>query len=144
MIILEKIKYEGKLYFVSEKNIKDNILFPRIPDNYLIQNGYEDNIHKRVCFCKTIEKCLMALSKNCKDLVFYVYEVDDTTKYQIYKPDISEVPDSIITEELWILSPVKLKLIGKIKCIDSVENDGYIFKYGNKTAKLYDWRYEIY
>ena len=140
---LKKINYNDKLYFVSEKSIKDNILFPRIPDNYFTQNGYEDNINKRVCFCKTIEKCLMALSKNCKDLVFYVYEVDDATKYQVYEPDVSEVPDSIITEELWILSPVKLKFICKVKCTNSVENDGHIFKYGGKTAKLYEWKYEI-
>ena len=141
---LKKINYNDKLYFVSEKNIKDDILLPRIPNNYFTQNGYEDNIHKRVCFCKTIEKCLMALSKNCKDLVFNVYEADDTTKYQVYKPDVSEVPDSIITEELWILSPVKLKFIGKIKCANSVENDGHTFKYGGKTAKLYEWKYEWY
>ena len=60
---MERIKYDDKLYFISIEEINDNILFPRIPDNYFTQNGYEDNIHKRICFCKTIEKCLMALSK---------------------------------------------------------------------------------
>ena len=143
MIILERIKYNDKLYFISMEDINDNVLFPRIPDNYFTRNGYEDNIHKRVCFCKTIEKCLMALSKNCENLVFSVYEIDDATKYQVYKPDISEVPDSAVTEELWILKPVKLKYIGKIKCTKSIENDGHIFKYGDKIAKLYDWKYEM-
>jgi len=82
-------------------------------------------------------------SKNCKDLVFNVYEVDDITKYQVYKPDLSEVPDIAITEELWILTPVKLKFVGKIKCTNSIENDGHIFKYGDNIAKLYDWEYEM-
>lgn len=139
---MKKINYTDKLYFISEEFVKDNILFPRIPNNYFTKYGFEDNAHKRVCFCKTIEKCLMALSKNCKDLIFNVYEVNDITKYQVYKPDVSEVPDSIITEELWILTPVKLKFIGKIKCTNSVENDGHIFKYGDKMAILYDWQYE--
>ena len=139
---MKKIKYNNKLYFISEENIDKNTLFPRIPNNYFTQYGYEDNIHKRVCFCKTIEKCLMALSKNCKNLVFNVYEVDNISDYQVFKPNTIEVPDSKITEELWILTPVKLKFIGKIKCIGSVENDGYIFNYGHKTAKLYAWEYE--
>ncbi|MBR1936992.1 MAG: hypothetical protein IJ842_04780 [Bacilli bacterium] len=139
---MKKINYTDKLYFISEEFVKDNILFPRIPNNYFTKYGFEDNTRKRVCFCKTIEKCLMALSKNCKDLIFNVYEVNDITKYQVYKPDVSEVPDSIITEELWILTPVKLKFIGKIKCTNSVENDGHIFKYGDKMAILYDWQYE--
>ena len=138
---MEKINCCDKLYFISEKNI-DNVLFPRIPDNYFTKNGYEDNVQKRVCFCKTIEKCLMALSKNCENLIFNVYEVDDVNNYEVYKPNINEVPDSIITEELWILTPVKLKLIGKIKCTNSVENDGYAFNYGDNTAKLYEWNYE--
>lgn len=139
---MEKIKYNGKLYFISIKDINNNVLFPKIPTNYFTKYSYEDNIHKRVCFCKTIEKCLMALSRNCKDLIFNVYGVDDINNYQIYKPNTSEVPDSIITEELWILTPVKLKYIGKIKCTSSDSNDGYIFNYGDKTAKLYKWKYE--
>lgn len=139
---MKKIKYDDKLYYISIENISNNTLLPRIPDNYFTKYGYEDNIHKRVCFCKTIEKCLMALSINCKDFVFNVYEVDDINNYQIFKPNTKEVPDSYLTGELWILTPVKLKFIGKIKCIGSNSNDGYIFNYGDKTAKIYDWKYK--
>lgn len=139
---MEKIECYDKLYFISEENINNNILFPKIPNNYFTRNGYEDSINKRVCLCNTIEKCMMALSKNCENLVFNVYEVDDKNNYQVFKPNVTEVPDSSITEELWILTPVKLKFIGKIKCIGPVENEGHIFKYGSKTAKLYDWKYE--
>lgn len=139
---MEKIEYTNKLYFISERKIENNILYPRIPNNYFTENKYEDDKHKRVCLCKNVEKCLTALSKNCKDLLFYVYVVEDTSKYQIYKPNTKEVPDSKITEELWILTPVKIKLIGRIKCNDAKENEEYIFNYDNKTARLYDWDYE--
>ena len=139
---MDKIKYNNKLYFISIDKINNNILYPRIPNNYFTKNAYEDNKQKRICLCKSINKCLMALSKNCKDLIFNVYEVDDINNYQVYRPNIEEVPDSIITEELWIITPVKLKYIGKIRCIDSVDNDGYIFKYSDKIAKVYDWKYE--
>ena len=139
---MRKIECNDKLYFISEKDIKDNILYPRIPDNYFTQHNYEDNKHERICFCKTIDKCLMALSKNCTNIVFNVYEVDNINNYQVYEPNINEVPDCEITKELWILTPVKIKLVGKIKCTEAVENDGYTFSYGDKTAKLYEWKYE--
>lgn len=138
---MDKIQYHGNLYFISDKFINDTIM-PRVPSNYFTQNGFEDSIHERVCFCKTIDKCLMALSKNCKDMVFYVYEVDNVDNYQVYQPNTEEVPDSMITEELWILTPVKVKYIGKIRCIDSVLNDGYLFHYGVESATLYEWKYE--
>ena len=112
---MDKIKYNNKLYFISIDKINNNILYPRIPNNYFTKNAYEDNKQERICLCKNINKCLMALSKNCKDLTFNVYEVDDINKYQVYRPSIEEVPDSIITEELWIITPVKLKYIKPFK-----------------------------
>ena len=112
---MEKVEYNGKLYFISEKQLNSNVLLPKMPNNYFTQNGYEDSKTKRVCFCKSIDKCLMALSKNCKDLVFNVYEVDDTDNYEVFAPSSIDVPDSGVTEELWILTKVKVKYIGKIK-----------------------------
>lgn len=139
---MEKIEYNGMLYFISEKYLNNNIILPRIPNNFFTKNGYENNKIKRVCFCKSIDKCLMVLSKNCKGLVFNVYTVSDISKYDIFKPSIDEVPDSKITEELWVLTKVEVEYVGKIKCIDSFQDDGYEFRYGDKTSRLYEWKYE--
>lgn len=139
---MEKVEYNGKLYFISEKQLNSNVLLPKIPNNYFTQNGYEDSKTKRVCFCKSIDKCLMALSKNCKDLVFNVYEVDDTDNYEVFAPSSIDVPDSGVTEELWILTKVKVKYIGKIKSTKVIPDESYEFSYGTKTARLYDWEYE--
>lgn len=139
---MEKVENNGKLYFISEKQLKSNVLLPKIPNNYFTQNGYEDSKTKRVCFCKSIDKCLMALSKNCKDLVFNVYEVDDTDNYEVFAPSSIDVPDSGVTEELWILTKVKVKYIGKIKSTKVIPDESYEFSYGTKTARLYDWEYE--
>ncbi len=139
---MEKVEYNGKLYFISEKQLNSNVLLPKMPNNYFTQNGYEDSKTKRVCFCKSIDKCLMALSKNCKDLVFNVYEVDDTDNYEVFAPSSIDVPDSGVTEELWILTKVKVKYIGKIKSTKVIPDESYEFSYGTKTARLYDWEYE--
>lgn len=139
---MEKVEYNGKLYFITEKQLNSNVLLPKIPNNYFTQNGYEDSKTKRVCFCKSIDKCLMALSKNCKDLVFNVYEVDDTDNYEVFAPSSIDVPDSGVTEELWILTKVKVDFIGKIKSTKVIPDESYEFSYGTKTARLYDWEYE--
>ena len=55
-----------KLYFLSTTSMDNTILQPRIPDNYLVKNGYEDNKTKRVCFAPSIDKWLMGLYRNLK------------------------------------------------------------------------------
>jgi ribosomal protein S18 acetylase RimI-like enzyme len=133
--------YGGSLYFVSQEELNGKVLAPRIPDNYFTKNNYEDNTIKRVCFAPSIDKCLMGLSQNLKGKEFYVYEPDG--EYEVYKPDKNLVPDSLITGELWILKPVKLKRVNRIKVIDDAGEDGIPFYYGDNKAELYKWNYEI-
>ena len=129
------IKRKG-LYCVSENpNLK--ILNPRIPDNYMTKNGYEDSKTKRVCFAPTIDQCLMGLSQNLKGKELYVYIPDGD--YNLYSPTVKEVPDSDITNEIWIKEPVKVKLVSKIKVIKDKGLDGKKYKYGNHEAELYEW-----
>ena len=106
---------KNNLYFISEKNMDNKVLKPRIPNNYFTKNGYEDNETKRVCFCSSIDKCLMALSINCKNKEFYIHI--PIGNFNIITPTIQQVPDCKITGEKWILNPVNIKCIGKIKVI---------------------------
>ena len=123
-------------YFVSESSdIKSMV--PRIPDNYMTRHGYEDSKTPRVCFAPSINSCLMALSQKCTGMELYVYIPDGN--YEIYHPSVSQVPDVNITGEVWIKSKVRVKKIGKIKVIGDKGLDGHPYRYGNKTAELYDW-----
>lgn len=132
------------IYFISIRSDFDGkTLSPRVPDNYFTKNGYEDNTTKRICFCPTIDQCLTALSKNCTGMEAYVYQPDDISKYDLYRPTINEVPDVKITGEVWITEPVKVKCIGKIHCTGDTGEDGIEYIYGdNKKAKLYKWNWE--
>lgn len=136
------VSHPKKLYFVSEDNFDNKTLQPRIPSNYMTKNGYEDGKTARVCFAPSIDKCLMALSQKCTDMELYIHIPDNISKYEVLKPNISEVPDSKITNEYWICSPVKVKCIGKIKVIGDAGEDGIPYKYGDKTAELYKWNWE--
>lgn len=131
---------EDQLYFLSDKNLNNQTLQPRIPNNYLTKNGYEDNTIKRICFAPSIENCLTALSSNIDEKEFYVHiPIGD---YETYIPTLKEVPDRNITKEIWIEEPVKVKCIGKILAIDN-SKEGITYKYGkDKEATLYTWDYE--
>lgn len=138
---IETRVYPKKLYFISDKDIKE--LTPRVPNNFFTKNGYEDSTTKRICFSTDIDKCLMALSQNVLGKEFNVYSPDDISKYKIFKPTLDQVPDSGITEELWIKENVKLTLIGRIKVTSDDGKDGVKFNYGGKyQAELYGWNYE--
>lgn len=135
--------YKGKLYCISQRNMDGETLVPRIPDNYLTKNGYEDADTPRVCFAPSVDQCLIALSQNNANKSFYVYEPEDQSKIDVYKPNTKAVPDSKITGELWAIQPVKLKRVGQILCTEDAGEDGMKYTYGNgKTAELYRWNYE--
>jgi hypothetical protein len=127
------------IYFLSSSD-SIKTLSPRVPNNFFTKNGYEDAKTKRVCFAPSIDQCLMALSQNLTGKEFYVY--NPARKYNTYKPNIKEVPDSKITGEIWIKEPVELVCIGKIEVIKDKGLPGHKFTYGDNTAELYDWEWK--
>lgn len=129
-----------KVYHLSQSNLDGKTLSPRVPSNYFTKNGYEDGKTARVCFAKSIDMCLRALSQKCTDMELFVHIPDG--KYNIYIPSTKEVPDAKITSEVWIKEPVKLKCIGKIKVIKDKGENGIPYKYGDNTAELYDWEWK--
>lgn len=134
--------YRGHAYFISQQEMSGIVLHPRVPNNFLTRNGYEDSDTPRICFTDDVGKCLTALSQNVKGKKFNVYEPDDISRYEVYKPNTKAVPDSEITGELWITKPVSLKKVGQITVTDDDGQEGKRYKYGNKYAELYGWKYK--
>lgn len=137
------------MFFISEKKLEENILYPRIPINYFTQNGFEDNKIKRISFSPSIDKCLSALGYNCSNTIFYVYKptisYEDLLKNKFIQiPNSSQVPDCEYTEEIWCTKPISLILIGKILCKNAKEGNKHAhkFNYGNNFSYIYDWNFE--
>ena len=134
------------LFFISKDGDYDEtIVQPRIPDNYMTQNGFEDSKTPRVCFSTSIDGCLMGLSQNITNKEFYVYH--PVGKHKVITPTEKQVPDVKITKERWICEPVELTCIGKIKAIDEngPKDDGIPYRYGKNNeheARLYSWGYK--
>lgn len=134
--------YNGKMYCISTQQLDGKTLTPRVPDNFLTKNGYEDNETPRVCFAPSVDQCLIGLSQNVTNKTFYVYSPEDISKLDVYKPNVKAVPDSKITGELWAIQPVTLKEVGKIFCEGDAGRDGLEYTYGDgKKAELYEWNY---
>lgn len=138
--ILIEASYKGKLYHLSNDNLDGKTLHPRIPDNYMTKNGYEDAKTPRTSFSTFIDGCLRGMSYNCTGKEFYVNI--PTGNYTVVSPTIKQVPDVKITKEKWITTPVKVKCIGKIKVTGDRGEPGMKYKYGNNEAELYDWDWE--
>ena len=138
----ESVEKETNLIFLSDKNMDGKTLTPRVPNNFLIKNGYEDSTTSRICFASSIDKALMAISRNLKGEELYVHIPKNINKKAIYKPTVKEVPDVKITGEIWYKEPVDLECVGKILITADDGKDGHKYTYGNKTAELYGWNWE--
>lgn len=140
MTMNESSTSSTKLYRISESSNWDGaVISPRVPRNYMTDNGYEDDKTPRVCFSTSINGCLRAMSANLKNKEFYVFIPDG--KYDFYRPTVKEVPDQLVTNEVWIKEDVKLKMIGKIH-VSEAKDRPMRYNYGtDKYAELYDWKW---
>ena len=134
--------YSGKkIYHLSESNLDGKILTPRIPENYMTKNGYEENKTPRISFSTSIDGCLIGISANLKNKEFYIHEPENYSDITVKNITNSQVPDASLTKEVWVTTRVKLKVIGKIKVIDALDPP-LTYKYGKNTAETYRWKWK--
>lgn len=126
------------IYHLSKTNLEKNVLHPRIPENYMTKNKYEDNITPRICFCPSIRQSIMALCRNCSGETLFVHIPMDS--YPLYYPTKDEVPDVKITNEIWIKEDVRLKCIGIIY-IDGPSDNKYKIDYCDKETYSYEFHW---
>ena len=132
--------YKGPAYFISESEFHGKTLTPRIPKNFMTNNGYEDSQTPRISFAPSVNQCLMGLSQNVSGKTYNVYAPAD--RHDFYKPNRKAVPDSDLTGELWVCEPIKVKKVGRIRCTGDAGLPGKIYSYGSNKAELYDWKYD--
>lgn len=129
------------LIHLSDKNRNGSILKPRIPSNFLTNNGFEDNKIPRVSLARNIDDALVAISNNLEDRKFYVHEIINSPKLII--PSIRQVPDVKITNEVWATDPVELKCIGYIKVGKAIDKP-LRYKLGANSVEAYRWNYSFH
>jgi hypothetical protein len=129
-----------KLYHVSEHDLTGKTLTPRIPDNYMTKNNYEENKTPRISFATSVSGCLIGMSQNLKGKEFFVHEPEDYNVIKTKSITNKDVPDSSLTGEVWVTTDVKLKAIYKIKVGEAIEKP-LKYTFGKTTAETYAWKF---
>lgn len=97
-------------YFISDKRIENEVLYPRVPHNRLTVRGLEENKTPRICVSKSILGCLKSTGLYQNRKILYLYLCYAHTK-DVKQPCRDEVNDSIWTGEEWVLVPVEMHLL---------------------------------
>lgn len=123
----------------KDPNLKTMI--PRVPNNRLVRSGKEDGKTPRVCFSKSIHSALASAPPARTGSVLYVYSPTSIDKSALYKPSLSQVPDSGFTHEVWYLKPVTVKKVGIIVVGDIIRSK---YWYGKERESHYDLTWHNY
>lgn len=140
-----------KFYHLSQLNLDQTELIPKIPQNFMTKNGYEDSTIPRICVAPSLDHCILGIG--------YTRIKEGNKRYYVHEPisykNITSIsndeiisrkltPDAEITKEHWILTPHKFKCIGYIDIVR--QKDEYISVYVNdkEITKHYFWEYSFF
>lgn len=129
------------LYYLSEENLHGQLLEPIIPQNKMVQKGYENFTLGRISVYPTIEQAIMSLPDKCPGKVFFVHVPLHINIDNCYLPDIDECPTCDLTGEHWLLNPTKMRCEGKITLGKQVELCEYL--YGHHSDNLTKWTHTL-
>lgn len=109
-----RIQDTNQVFMATKRRLTGKIINPYIPEeNLYVRFGVNDNKVLRVPFSKTIEGAIMISDTSIlPGQSLSIYSPDG--KYKQYTPTLKQVPQSIVSNEVWIKEPVKLKYVGKI------------------------------
>lgn len=111
------------LFHVS-KNPNIKTLVPKVPNNWLTQNGLEEARTPRISFATSVDRCLRGVYATPKT-TYYVYVPVSIDKNYLRRPSVKDVPDRRLTNEYWYLKPVNVRLYGIVKSGKFISKDIY-------------------
>jgi len=139
-----------RLFHLSNKNLDNQIIEPRIPNNFMVKLGYEDNAIPKISFAPSVQNCILGIGFNkIKEgsKIYYVLEPSDYTKIKIISNkelvEKSLTPDAKITKEVWVTNHCLLKCTSKIKITNTTNKYETVYFNGKEITKQYYWNYKI-
>lgn len=104
-----------KYYFASKMNFDEQILYPRIPHHRM---NIENSNTRRICCSESIFGCLTAIGGFDVGDIIYLHICESNN---VGHPNFKDVPDVAFTGEKWILEPVKMELLTRIKITEMID-----------------------
>ena len=139
-----------KLFHLSNKNLDNQIIEPRIPNNFMTKLGYEDNPIPRISFAPSIQNCILGIGFNKikeGNKIYYVLEPADYKSIKIiYNKELVEknlTPDAQITKEVWVTNDCLLKYSGTIRITTPTKKHETVYFRGKEITKQYYWNYKV-
>lgn len=135
---MERPAYD--LFRVDRTCCHGRVFRPRVPINNLTEFGREDSTTERVCFATTINGALSAVEADVGS-TWYVH-TPFISRPRSMVPSEQQVPDMSVTGEVWVLQPVPLVCIGRIRVVDfcSATTDALTLK--DMLVTYRNFRYE--
>lgn len=135
----------GELYILSvHPDLDGEILYPKVPQNFLTQNKHSDWKTQRILLYPSVNGALRALSpQKLGGTKMYVYKAADLRKDSLVEPDITMVPNVFLTLEVWSLRPVRVRYVAEIE-IDKPIEPGFSYHHGPRStvSKVSDWKWK--
>lgn len=120
-------------YFTSKEDFDNQILYPKIPKNRM---PGEDETTPRICVSKSINGCLSGVQNYEKNDIVNIYKCESDN---VMQPSLEQLPDSLFSGEEWILEPVLMTLLMKIKIQDIIKTNILIYSYSYMANYIYDF-----
>jgi hypothetical protein len=135
-----------KLLHLSFNSNLPTYLNPRQPDGTELSDKKVEDLPDRISFSPTIQQCLLAIQLNIKDILdksieyggftIWLYEglPDKETKYIPKKVVLEKVSDAKLTDEICVITKIKIKKIGEVFVKTKLDKDnkavfdGYVLK----------------
>jgi len=136
------------LYYISSSslNLKNEIVEPSIPNNFLTTIEKIGNKVKRIRLYTNVSDALSSiyLGQNIEGSEFNVWRALGVRNESLIVPSLTECPYLLTLDdtEYWYLSGLRFELAGKIK-VNKLE-EKLTYNYGQKSLKapLYKWNWE--
>lgn len=125
-----------KYYHISFKGNLAGLWEPKTPAGGDSKGNMTEPDTPRICVSPTIGKCFQAIYSNVSKyfekenypyMEFYVYAPEHVLRKDIIYPDELTkkrfVWDAWVTDEHWLLVPTVMKLVGKVRIMNTNENE---------------------
>ena len=101
----------------------------------------KDSYRAMNCY-RSIDLGLMDMDGDITGKTYYVYSPDPSSKVDLYRPTVQQVPAVIVTGEMWIENKPKMRLVGAIRVKGKRSTPPRSYILNGQVATLNEWEWD--
>lgn len=137
-------KVKNLIFVHPDMNLGESILFPSIPNDFLVTRKFINWQVPRIKLYTTIDDAISGkyLGSIIEGMNLGVYQVLGVREENLIKPGLSDCPYGLEVEEWWYLVTLRCKLLGEIQVGEIKDKLTYHYGPRQTRATLYRWQWE--